>query len=209
MATATLGRFEWEHLLPSPVIGVDEVGRGCLAGNVYAAAVILNSTDGQKHYTDSKLLSAVRRENLARHILEHHQVGIGFATVQEIDQINIFRASFLAMKRAIDALNVRSGHILVDGKFSIPEMKNFKQTTIIKGDLRASPISAASIVAKVTRDAYMQKLAAKYGVYGFEKHKGYSTQEHMEKIIQHGPCEVHRKSFGAVKEFFAKSGADL
>jgi ribonuclease HII len=201
MGKATLDIFKWEHLLPNPIIGVDEVGRGCLAGRVYAAAVILQSDAGIREYTDSKALSAVRRLELSNHIKLHHKVGIGFATVDEVDRINIFQASFLAMRRAIEALNVEHGHILVDGKYPIPEMKRFKQTTIIKGDLRASPISAASIVAKVTRDQYMEELAVKYDSYGFEKHKGYSTQEHMEKIAKYGPCKEHRKTFRGVKEY--------
>lgn len=210
LGKTSLKRFEWESLLPNPIIGVDEVGRGCLAGDVYAAAVILNSTKGIRKYTDSKLLSAERRQELSNHIFEHHQVGIGIATVEEIDRINIFQASFLAMKRAIAALKVETGHIIVDGKFPIPGMSYFKQTTIIKGDLRATPISAASIVAKVARDTYMEKLAEKHTLYGFEKHKGYSTAEHMEKILQHGPCEEHRKSFGTVKELFSPpTGLDI
>jgi ribonuclease HII len=192
--------FYWKKLNPAPIIGVDEVGRGCLAGRVYAAAVILKSNDGVKNYTDSKLLSPDRRQILAKQILEAHQVGIGFATVDEIDRLNILKASLLAMKRAVEQLNISSGHIVVDGVFKIPDVIGFKQTPLIKGDLRCAPVAAASIVAKVTRDQYMADLAKEYPHYDFEIHKGYSTKTHKERIAVHGASPEHRKTFQGVRE---------
>lgn len=183
------------------IIGVDEVGRGCLAGPVYAAAVSFKSDILSELVTDSKLLSEKRREELAKQILEHHQVGLGFASVEEIDNINILQASLLAMKRAVENLGATSGHLLIDGNKQIPNMSaKFQQTTIVKGDLRVSLISAASIVAKVTRDNLMKSLALSYPQYGFEAHKGYSTLTHKTSIATHGPCIVHRRTFAGVKE---------
>lgn len=183
------------------IIGVDEVGRGCLAGPVYAAAVSFNSDILSDLVTDSKLLSEKRRDELANEIKKHHQVGLGFATVEEIDELNILQASLLAMKRAVENLGVNSGHLLIDGNKAIPGMPaNFKQTTIVKGDLRVSLISAASIVAKVTRDQLMKDLSLQYPHYGFEAHKGYSTVIHKKSIAEHGPCIWHRRSFSGVKE---------
>jgi len=196
--------LDWRNFSPAPVIGVDEVGRGCLAGPVYAAAVSFKSDILSDLVTDSKLLSEKRREELAKEILLHHHVGIGFATVEEIDEINILQASLLAMKRAVEKLEVSSGHILIDGNQKIPNMSmSFKQTTVVKGDLRVALISAASIVAKVTRDQLMKELALQYPHYGFEAHKGYSTAVHKKSIATYGPCIVHRKSFSGVKEYFS------
>lgn len=194
--------FEWRHMSPSPVIGVDEVGRGCLAGPVFAGAVIIDHKAASSIYTDSKLLSAGRREKLAAEIREVHMVGIGFATVEEIDRLNILKASLLAMERAVLALGVKSGHVLVDGNQKIPGlMKSFAQTTLVKGDLRAQPVAAASIVAKVTRDRLLAELEEKFPYYGFSKHKGYSTAEHKEAIVKYGPCEIHRRTFAGVREY--------
>ncbi|MES2769334.1 MAG: ribonuclease HII [Bdellovibrionota bacterium] len=193
--------FEWKTLSPSPVIGVDEVGRGCLAGRVYAAAVILQSDEGIEEYTDSKLLTKIRREKLAKHILEHHKVGIGFATVEEIDNINILKAALLAMKRAVELLGVSNGHLVVDGTFKVPGLIHLTQTTLIKGDLRCAPVAAASIVAKVTRDRYMAELSNQYPQYDFAKHKGYSTQIHKQKIAEFGASPEHRKTFRGVREY--------
>jgi ribonuclease HII len=186
------------------VIGVDEVGRGCLAGPVYAAAVSFKSDILADLVTDSKLLSEKRREELAREILVHHHVGIAFATVEEIDEINILQASLLAMKRAVEKLRVKRGHVLIDGNQKIPRLpKCYQQTTVVKGDLRVALISAASIVAKVTRDQLMKDLSLQYPHYGFEAHKGYSTVVHKESISAHGPCIHHRRTFSGVKEFLA------
>ncbi len=198
---AEFPKIEWREFSPSPIIGVDEVGRGCLAGPVYAAAVIFRSDELADLVTDSKLISEKRRDELAEQILAHHHVGIGHATVEEIDEINILNASLLAMKRAVEALGVKTGHVLVDGNKKIPNLLGFQQTTVVKGDLRVAPISAASIVAKVTRDRLMKELGAQFPHYGFELHKGYSTPVHKESIVQNGPCIWHRRTFAGVKEY--------
>ena len=193
--------FEWYGLQPSPIIGVDEVGRGCLAGPVFAAAVILPADFDIEGITDSKLLSEARREELAERIHDKCQVGIGFASVGEIDRINILQASFLAMRRAIENLGAGTGHVIVDGNQKINMLDGgFRQTTVIKGDLRATPIGAASIVAKVARDTMMKKLGEKYPVYGFEKHKGYAAPIHIAAIQKFGPCVHHRSTFAGVRE---------
>lgn len=194
-------KINWREFSPTPIIGVDEVGRGCLAGPVYAAAVIFKSDALSDMVTDSKLISEKRRDEMAELILQEHEVGIGFATVEEIDELNILNASLLAMKRAVEQLGVKKGHVLVDGNKKIPNLRGFDQTTVVKGDLRVAPISAASIVAKVTRDRLMKDLGAQYPHYGFEVHKGYSTPVHKQSIVAHGPCIVHRRSFAGVKEY--------
>lgn len=197
-----LAKIDWKDFSPGPVIGVDEVGRGCLAGPVYAAAVIFKSDSLSDLVTDSKLLSEKRREELIEQITQEHLVGIGSASVEEIDELNILNAALLAMKRAVENLGVNSGHVLVDGNKKIPGLASgFLQTTVVKGDLRVAPISAASIVAKVTRDRLMKELGAQYPVYGFEVHKGYSTATHMQSILTNGPCVVHRRTFSGVKEY--------
>ncbi len=191
--------FAWRELSPQPVIGVDEVGRGCLAGPVYAAAVIIPPKFDTTGLTDSKKLSEKRRDFFAKRIHEGCLVSLGFATVEEIDKINILWASLLAMKRAVDGLKQTSAHVLVDGNKEIPKI-NFPQTTLIKGDLRAEPVAAASIVAKVYRDSLMKELAEKFPGYGLEGHKGYATVDHKEAIAKLGPQDFHRKSFAGVRE---------
>lgn len=201
MATAVdTSPFDWQSLSEKPIIGVDEVGRGCLAGPVYAAACIINEDFDWKHYTDSKKLTAARRTVLNEEIQQHHNFGIGFATVEEITEINILNAALLAMKRAVLKLNVPEAHIIVDGTKAIPGLEGYEQTTLIKGDLRASPVAAASIVAKVTRDAVLNDLSKIYPGYGFEKHKGYGTPVHKSSIRDLGPCPEHRPTFAGVKE---------
>ena len=185
--------------LPSPVIGVDEAGRGCLAGPVYAGAVILNNENTS--YQDSKSLTPLARKILALEIYEQHQAGIGWASPQEIGQINILQASLLAMKRAVLKLNISKGALLIDGIYKIPGMDSFLQVPIVKGDALVSSISAASIIAKHFRDGEMSRQAKKYPHYGFEKHKGYPTAEHKKAIRQKGVCPIHRKNFSGVKEF--------
>ncbi|MGE3683794.1 MAG: ribonuclease HII [Bdellovibrionales bacterium] len=189
--------MNWAAYSPAPVIGVDEAGRGCLAGPVVAAAVIL-SRQGRGVYTDSKALSEARREELYARIQSEHQWAAGFASVEEIDRLNILQASLLAMHRAVVALRVNSGHVLVDGKFTIPQLRGFHQTPLIKGDLRAEPVSAASIVAKVTRDRFMKQLAEAFPCYGFEVHKGYGTEAHRRALAEFGPCPQHRRGFSGV-----------
>jgi len=194
-------KIHWREFEPAPVIGVDEVGRGCLAGPVFAGAAILLSDIGESELTDSKLLSESKRESLSEKILKHHKVSIAWASEEEIERLNIFQASLLAMKRAVEGLGVQSGHLLVDGKFIIPGMNSFIQTPLIKGDLRAAPISAAAICAKVVRDQLMQKLSKEFPGYGFEKHKGYATETHRQAIKNLGPSPVHRRLFGGVREY--------
>lgn len=199
----SLKRVDWRTFLPAPVVGVDEAGRGCLAGPVVAGAVILKSPNPKKRlkFGDSKALSALRREELFLEIQAEHQWAVGFASVEEIETLNIFRASLLAMRRAVAGLRVTSGHALVDGKFKIPDLDvSFSQTALIKGDARCAPVSAASIVAKVTRDRLMVELAEKFPSYGFEIHKGYATELHRTRIQEFGPCEHHRRTFAGVLE---------
>ncbi len=191
--------FPWRGLKPQPVIGVDEVGRGCLAGPVYAAAVIIPDGYDTSGLTDSKKLSEKRREELAIKIHEGCLVSLGFATVEEIDKINILWASLLAMKRAVDGLKQGNAHVIVDGNKKIPKL-DLTQTTIVKGDFRAEPIAAASIVAKVYRDNLMKELAEKFPGYGLAGHKGYATVDHKEAISKLGPQDFHRKSFAGVRE---------
>lgn len=194
-------KVDWRAFGPGHVIGVDEVGRGCLAGPVFAAAVILLSEDGVHEYTDSKLLSFEKREKISPQIHAAHRVAIASASVEEIDEINILRASHLAMRRAIEALGVKSGHVLVDGNMKIPLLKGFKQTTFVKGDLRCAPISAASIVAKVARDRLMIEMDNVHPGYGFASHKGYSCDRHRGAIQAMGPTILHRRTFAGVKEY--------
>lgn len=192
--------FDTSNILPQPLIGVDEVGRGCLAGPVFAAAVIFKETQMIEGLTDSKLVSEKRREELAQLIRAHHHVSIASASVEEIDQMNILNASLLAMKRAVEGLRVVTGHVLVDGNKKIPDLK-LLQTTVIKGDLRVPVISAASIVAKVHRDEVMRQLSESFPGYGLEEHKGYSTALHKKSIQELGPTQIHRRTFSGVKEF--------
>lgn len=195
---ATLSR------LPGPLAGVDEVGRGCIAGPVMAAAVVFSEARLPKGLTDSKLLSEKQREDLFPQITEAHYYGVGLATVEEIDAINILQASFLAMRRALEALEARwgqsCGFVLVDGSLRIPKL-NTQQAPVIKGDLRVPAIAAASIVAKVSRDRLMKEFDLKFPRFGFARHKGYGSEYHREVIRQHGPCELHRKTFRGVKEY--------
>ena len=194
-----LGPFDWQSLPGGPVIGVDEVGRGCLAGSVFAAAVVLDSLDRVDELTDSKLLSEKRREDLCEWIKSSCRYGIGFATVDEIFEINILQASLLAMKRAVQKLGV-VGHVLIDGNIKIPGVQML-QTTLVKGDLRAAPVGAASILAKVTRDHEMQDLEKIYPGYALSQNKGYGSAAHLEAIQRLGPTPIHRKGFRGVREY--------
>jgi len=192
------------------VVGVDEVGRGCLAGPVCAAAVILSAEFNPAGVTDSKLLSERRREELSCRISSQAQVSLGLATVDEIEQLNILHASLLAMKRAVLGLGVSEAFVLVDGHQKISGLPaQFQQTALIKGDLRALPIAAASIVAKVHRDRLMQELARAHPGYGFEKHKGYGSSEHRRAIQELGPCSQHRREFSGVREYLDPTPRNL
>ena len=183
------------------ICGVDEAGRGPIAGPVYAAAVILDPARRVNGLADSKVLDPERREVLAARIKERAVAwAVAFATVEEIDRINILRASLLAMRRAVDQLSVRPEEILVDGNMC-PDLP-CPARAIVDGDATHKPISAASILAKTARDAEMRALHDRYPHYGFDQHKGYGTPEHLEAVGRHGPCEVHRRSFRSVGVFF-------
>lgn len=183
--------------------GVDEAGRGPLAGAVFAAAVILDPSRPIKGLADSKQLSAARRESLAQSIREYSlSWSIAFATVEEIDRINILQASLLAMKRAVDALEVEAVEICVDG-LHVPAV-SCPARALVEGDRLVPAISAASILAKVSRDAEMIEWDVRYPAYGFARHKGYGTAEHLAALRQHGPCPIHRTSFAPVREALAQ-----
>ena len=179
--------------------GVDEVGRGALAGDVFAAAVILDkekSIDGLK---DSKQLSEKQRANLYHEIKEEALCfSIGRANVLEIDSLNILQASLLAMSRAVKALSVQPKFVLVDG-LHVPEW-NYSAKAIVRGDSKVMAIAAASIVAKVTRDKEMALMGQLYPGYDFAKNKGYPTQSHLTGLKKVGPCIVHRRSFAPVSK---------
>ena len=180
------------------VYGVDEAGRGPLAGPVYAAAVILNPERRINGLADSKLLTPERREVLAARIKERSSAwAVAFATVEEIDRLNIFHASMLAMRRAVHALPVRPEEAWVDGNVCPPGL-GCTAKAFVDGDVHQRPISAASILAKTARDAEMTALHERYPQYGFDKHKGYGTAEHFHALGRHGPSEIHRRSFYAV-----------
>ncbi|KKQ62218.1 MAG: Ribonuclease HII [Parcubacteria group bacterium GW2011_GWE2_38_18] len=185
------------------VAGVDEVGRGPLAGPVLAACVSLpfgmKLNKKLKEINDSKKLTAKKREELFYVISnEINDIGIGICEPTEIDRLNIFHASLLAMKKAIEQLKKTPDIVLVDGKFLIPRL-NIKQQCIVKGDSLVFSIAAASIIAKVTRDRIMQENHEKYPRYGFDRHKGYGTKLHFENISKFGITEIHRKSFAAAR----------
>ena len=184
--------------------GVDEVGIGALAGPVVAAAVILNPDLPIEGITDSKKITEKKRKSLSKEIENFSfDWAIGQASIDEIDQLNILNASHLAMQRAVSALVCRPTLILVDGN-KVPGF-SVKAQSIIKGDEKIMAIGAASIIAKVFRDDLMKKLAVTYPSYGFEKHKGYPTRDHVERLQLGGPCELHRKSFAPVKNWNIKS----
>lgn len=174
--------------------GVDEAGRGPLAGDVYAAAVVLPENIDIKGLNDSKKISAAKREKLHLIILEKATAySIATASVAEIEQFNILQATFLAMQRAVNNLAYPIHFILVDGN-RLPTF-SFPAEPLIKGDGISASIAAASILAKVSRDHYMQKMAQKYPEYQFERHKGYGTKLHYEMLQKYGPCPLHRESF--------------
>ncbi|MCY4321141.1 MAG: ribonuclease HII [Bdellovibrionaceae bacterium] len=189
---------DYNSFQPHPVVGIDEAGRGCLAGPVFAGAVILSFPE---KFKDSKLLTAKKREFFSQQIKEKHKFAIGVANLEEIEKLNIQGASLLAMKRAVNQLKISTGHLLIDGSFCIKELTQFSQTPLVKGDRRAHPISAAGILAKTERDKMLTKLSKIYPEYGFDKHKGYATQIHKKAIKKYGPCPIHRKTFSGVKEY--------
>ena len=176
------------------VCGIDEAGRGPLAGPVYAAAVWLPEGLVLDGLNDSKKLSEKKREALFPVILENAvSYGIGFATEQEIDEIDILQATFLAMRRAFDAMQKRCDYALIDGN-RMPPLP-VPGETIVKGDAKSPSVAAASILAKVSRDRVMLEYAKQYPEYQFEKHKGYGTKVHVEALHTYGPSPIHRKTF--------------
>ena len=189
--------FDYDEELRNayPVIcGVDEAGRGPLAGDVYAAAVVLDSGVTIDYLNDSKKLSEKRREELFDVIKEKSRAYcIATASVEEIDSLNILNAAMLAMKRAVEGLGIAPDLALIDGN-RLPDI-SCKAQYVIKGDAVSASIAAASVLAKVARDRYMKELAEKYPQYAFEKHKGYGTKLHYECIEKYGISEIHRRSF--------------
>lgn len=178
--------------------GVDEAGRGPLAGPVYAAAVILGSRHGIAGLADSKMLTAARRDQLAVKIKQRAVAwAVASATVEEIDELNILQATLLAMRRAVEALEKAPSEVLVDGlhcpRVAIPAR------AIVDGDALVPAISAASILAKTARDALMVALHEQFPEYGFDRHKGYGTAEHLAALRRHGACTIHRQSFAPVR----------
>lgn len=198
----TMGsRRQPDHASPMEFLrcGVDEAGRGPLAGAVFAAAVILDSRHPINGLADSKLLSAKRRETLAIEIKQRALAYcISTASVAEIDDINILQATLLAMKRAVEGLSRRPDEVLVDG-LHVPRVE-VPSRAIVEGDRTIAEISAASILAKTARDDDMRKWDLRYPQYGFAQHKGYGTRAHLEALYRVGPCEIHRESFAPVRE---------
>ena len=184
------------------IAGVDEAGRGPLAGPVVAAAVIFKPRSKITGLTDSKQLTHEKREFWYLQIMKRAlAVGVGEATVAEIDAINILQATFLAMHRAVEALTTKPTHVWIDGNQTPPVFIGQYQTeAIVQGDEFVAEISAASIIAKVTRDRIMTSLALEYPQYGFAQHKGYTTQLHLTKLRQHGPSPIHRRHFMPVQQ---------
>jgi ribonuclease HII len=183
------------------VAGVDEAGRGPLAGPVVAAAVVLKSAHKILYLDDSKKLTAKRREEVFKAIQQNSvAIGLGQASRSEIDEINILQASMLAMKRAIENLSIKPHQVLCDGN-RCPDIE-FPVSAIVKGDGKVACISAASVIAKVTRDRIMLNLHVSYPEYGFDRHKGYPTSNHRLALKKFGPMNEHRRSFGPVRDCF-------
>lgn len=184
------------------IAGIDEAGRGALAGPVVAAAVILPERFKHRKLNDSKQLLPELRENIFEELIAHSEIAwaVGIIDSLEIDQINILRATHKAMRAAIEALTGPPDHVLVDGRpvFPFP----FPQTAIIDGDCYSLTIAAASVIAKVTRDRMMREFCSKFPEYCFSQHKGYSTELHLSKLHEFGPCPIHRRSFEPVAQPF-------
>jgi ribonuclease HII len=184
----------------STIAGVDEAGRGALAGPVVAAAVVLPEKFRHRRLNDSKQLLAERREEIYRELVDNQSISwaVGIVDSIEIDAINILRATHKAMRAAIGALNLQPDHVLIDGlpvfPFPLP------QTAIIDGDCFSLSIAAASVIAKVTRDTIMRDFCTRFPQYCFSQHKGYGTELHLIKLHEHGPCPIHRRSFEPVAQ---------
>jgi ribonuclease HII len=185
------------------ICGVDEAGRGPLAGPVYAAAVVLDASDPIVGLADSKALSAKRRRMFADAVKARAiDWAVAYASVEEIDRLNILRASLLAMRRAIEQLTVIPTEVLVDG-LHCPETP-YRIRAVVRGDATVAAISAASILAKTERDAEMLLLHRRFPEYGFDRHKGYPTPGHLEALRRHGVCEVYRRSFAPVRNLLER-----
>ena len=183
--------------MKSIVAGVDEVGRGSLVGPVYAAAVILNDSLDKKILKDSKKLSKKKRELLEKYIKKNSYWSIGSASKIEIEKMNILNASLLAMKRAIKKLKKKPNLVMIDGN-KIPKIKNYNLKYIIKGDQKIPEISAASIIAKVSRDRLIEKMSKKYIKYSWNRNAGYGTKDHLSAIKKFGITKHHRKTFNPI-----------
>ena len=179
--------------------GVDEVGRGSLIGPVYAAAIILNNSIDKKLLKDSKTLTKDKREELEKYIKKNSIWAIGQASTKEIEKINILQASLLAMKRAILKLKTKPSLVLIDGN-KLPDLKNYKLKYVIKGDQKIPSISAASIIAKVSRDKFITRLSKEFINYGWDTNSGYGTKEHLKAIKQFGITKYHRKTFSPISD---------
>ena len=179
------------------IAGVDEVGRGSLIGPVFAAAIILNNKIDKKKLKDSKKLSKIKLKTLEKYVKKNSIWAIGSASKFEIEKLNILNASLLAMKRAIKKLKKKPKLVLIDGN-KVPKLQNYKIKNIIKGDQKISEISAASIVAKVSRDRLITKISKKYKNYSWEKNAGYGTNKHLKAIKKFGVTKYHRKTFKPV-----------
>ena len=196
--------LDWD--LPGLVAGVDEAGRGPLAGPVFAAAVILDELSPISGLADSKKLSPQKRERLYDVIKAQALCFcVATASVQEIDEMNILQATLLAMQRAVKGLRLKPSKVLVDGN-RLPVL-DIRAEAIVRGDSKFASISAASILAKVERDRWCLEIDAQFPLYGFKSHKGYGTAVHLQALKQHGPCVWHRKSFAPVSQFFALASA--
>ena len=182
------------------IAGVDEVGRGSLIGPVYAAAVILNKSVNKKILKDSKSLTKTKREILSKYIKENSIWAIGKASVKEIEKINVLQASLLAMKRAIKKLEKKPSLVLIDGN-KLPEIKNYNLRSIVKGDQKIPSISAASIIAKVTRDKVITTLGKKFKGYYWDQNYGYGTKQHLRAIKTLGITNQHRKTFSPINKY--------
>ena len=181
------------------IAGVDEVGRGSLIGPVYAAAVILNKSINKKILKDSKSLTKSRRKILSKYIKKNSIWATGKASVKEIEKINILQASLLAMKRAIKKLKKKPVLVLIDGN-KLPDLENYKLRSIVKGDQKIPSISAASIIAKVTRDKMISNLAKKFKGYYWDQNYGYGTKQHLKAIKNLGITSQHRKTFSPINK---------
>lgn len=203
-AVRALPHLEFERACAQPVCGIDEVGRGPWAGPVVAAAVILDVTAIPEGLDDSKRLTAARREELFAALVPRARFGVGMASVAEIDEINILSASFLAMRRALDALGTAPAVALIDGKHLPPGLP-CEGRAVIGGDGLALSIAAASIVAKVTRDRMMIALADEFPGYGWETNMGYGTKGHQDGLARHGVTPHHRRTFRPIHNILCEA----